>query len=122
MPTPSPLDLFHPVFKDWFVREMGHPTEIQALSWPLIAEGKHILMSAPTGSGKTLSAFLWALQRLATNRYLIGTTRVLYISPLKALGNDIARNLTTPLSQLGKDFAEAGGTMPTIRVATRNGD
>lgn len=122
MPTPSPLDLFHPVFKDWFVREMGHPTEIQALSWPLIAEGKHILMSAPTGSGKTLSAFLWALQRLATNRSLIGTTRVLYISPLKALGNDIARNLTTPLSQLGKDFAEAGGTMPTIRVATRNGD
>ncbi len=122
MPTPSPLNLLHPVIQHWFVLAKGQPTEIQALSWPLIAEGEHILMSAPTGSGKTLSAFLMALQRLATNRSLIGSTRVLYVSPLKALGNDIARNLTTPLSQLGEAFAEAGHTMPTIRVATRNGD
>ena len=118
----SPLDPFHPVFKDWFLRAQGEPTEIQALSWPVIAAGKHLLMSAPTGSGKTLSAFLWALQGLATHPERLGTTRVLYVSPLKALGADIARNLTRPLAELKEAFRETGETLPAIRVATRSGD
>ena len=122
MPAKPPLDLFHPIFKDWFLRAQGKPTEIQSLSWPVIAAGEHLLMSAPTGSGKTLSAFLWALQRIATHPSLLGTTRVLYVSPLKALGNDIARNLTMPLAELQQAFKQAGEAMPEIRVATRSGD
>lgn len=118
----QPLDLFHPLIKDWFLRAQGSPTEIQALSWPVIAAGEHLLMSAPTGSGKTLSAFLWALNSLATQPELIGTTRVLYVSPLKALGNDIARNLETPLAELRQEFSKQDTSMPNIRVAIRTGD
>ena len=121
MPEPA-LDFFSTHIRDWFLSAQGQPTEIQTLSWPVIAAGKHLLMSAPTGSGKTLSAFLWALQRLATNPKLLGTTRILYVSPLKALGNDIARNLTSPLAEIKAVFRGAGETMPEIRVATRSGD
>ena len=117
-----PLDLFHPLIKDWFLRAQGPPTEIQQLSWPVIAAGEHLLMSAPTGSGKTLSAFLWAVNLLATQPLLIGTTRILYVSPLKALGNDIARNLVTPLTELRRVFSDQDASMPNIRVATRTGD
>lgn len=117
-----PLDLFHPLIKDWFLRAQGPPTEIQELCWPVIASGEHLLMSAPTGSGKTLSAFLWALNSLATEPRRVGTTRVLYVSPLKALGNDIARNLVTPLTELRQVFSGRDTAMPDIRVATRTGD
>ena len=120
--TSSALDLFHPLIAEWFLEAQGPATEIQSLSWPVIAAGKHLLMSAPTGSGKTLSAFLWALNCLIKDPTRLGTTRVLYVSPLKALGNDIERNLVSPLADLRAKFAGAGASMPEIRVATRSGD
>ncbi len=116
------LDLFHPLVRDWFLRVQGPPTEIQQVCWPVIAAGKHLLMSAPTGSGKTLSAFLWALNSLITQPTSLGSTRVLYVSPLKALGNDIARNLVMPLAELRQVFAAEDTPIPNIRVATRSGD
>lgn len=122
MSSPSALELFHPIIADWFLRAQGPPTEIQALCWPPIADGRHVLMSAPTGSGKTLSAFLWALDRLIKHPAQLGTTRILYVSPLKALGNDIERNLVAPLAELKGEFSAAGASMPEIRVATRSGD
>ena len=118
----SALDLFHPLIAEWFGEAYGAPTEIQRLSWPVISGGEHLLMSAATGSGKTLSAFLWALNCLIKEPTRIGTTRVLYVSPLKALGNDIERNLVSPLVELREKFAGADAPMPEIRVATRSGD
>ena len=108
--TSSALDLFHPLIAEWFLEAQGPATEIQGLSWPVIAAGKHLLMSAPTGSGKTLSAFLWALNCLIKDPTRLGTTRVLYVSPLKALGNDIERNLVSPLADLRAKFAGAGAS------------
>ena len=108
---------FHPALRDWFAARFPAPTAVQARSWPLIAEGGHVLITAPTGSGKTLTAFLWALNLYASGRWQPGMTRVLYVSPLKALNNDIQRNLLEPLGEL-----EATGALPRIRVATRSGD
>ena len=88
----------------------------------MIAAGEHLVITAPTGSGKTLTAFLWALNAFATGASLPGATRVLYVSPLKALNNDIRRNLTEPLGQLREVFEERGETFPTVRAATRSGD
>ncbi len=79
-------------------------------------------MTAPTGSGKTLAAFLWALDRLITGQWAGGRTRVLYVSPLKALNNDIQRNLLAPLAALEEVFGNAGAPFPGIRVETRSGD
>ena len=79
-------------------------------------------MTAPTGSGKTLTAFLWAINQLITGAWGSGQTRVLYVSPLKALNNDIRRNLTTPLAELAASFREAGEAFPRIGVLTRSGD
>ena len=103
MPT-DVLDLFHPVIRAWFAERVGEPTEIQALAWPRIAAGEHVLVIAPTGSGKTLAAFLWALDRLLTGVWSPGQVRVLYVSPLKALGNDIRRNLLGPLEEIRARF------------------
>jgi len=103
---------------DWFVRRYGEPTDIQARAWPRIAAGEHVLVTAPTGSGKTLAAFLWALDRLLSGAWEPGATRVLYVSPLKALGNDIRRNLDEPLSELART---ASHQVP-IRAEIRTGD
>jgi ATP-dependent Lhr-like helicase len=113
---------FHPLIRDWFADRFGNPTEIQARAWPVIAEGRHALITAPTGSGKTLTAFLWALDRLLTGVWTPGAVRVLYVSPLKALNTDIERNLATPLAELLARFREAGEAVPEIRAATRSGD
>jgi ATP-dependent Lhr-like helicase len=114
--------LFHPLIRKWFEERLGTPTDIQAKAWPIIAKGKHALITAPTGSGKTLTAFLWAINRLVVGAWGAGQTRVLYVSPLKALNNDIRRNLTGPLEELAAYFREAGETFPDIGVLTRSGD
>ncbi len=116
------LDLFHPLIRKWFVEKMGLPTDIQVQAWPRVAKGAHVLITAPTGSGKTLAAFLWALQKLITGDCLSGRVRVLYVSPLKALNNDMQRNLLKPIQELRSYFEEAGETFPPIRVLTRSGD
>ena len=116
------MNIFHPLVSEWFANQYGTPTDIQSKAWPVIARGEHVLITAPTGSGKTLTAFLWALNRLITNRALSGATRVLYVSPLKALNNDIQRNLLAPLKGLEQTFGEKGQAFPTIRVLTRSGD
>jgi ATP-dependent Lhr-like helicase len=118
----SALEPFHPLIRDWFLATYRAPTEIQARAWPLIASGRHLLATAPTGSGKTLCAFLWALDRLASGAWLGGGVRVLYVSPLKALNNDIRRNLLGPLRRIEERFAASGATMPPIRVQVRSGD
>ncbi len=116
------LALFHPLIRKWFTARFGTPSDIQAKAWPEIAGGAHALVTAPTGSGKTLTAFLWAINQLVTGAWGLGRTRVLYVSPLKALNNDIRRNLTTPLAELAASFWEAGEPFPHIGVLTRSGD
>ncbi|MDA1193012.1 MAG: DEAD/DEAH box helicase, partial [Candidatus Poribacteria bacterium] len=118
----SPLTPFHPLIAEWFVNRVGTPTDIQAKSWGPISDGDHVLITAPTGSGKTLTAFLWALNQLVTGAWKSGATSVLYVSPLKALNNDIRRNLITPLEQLREWFEEVGEPFPLIRALTRSGD
>jgi ATP-dependent helicase Lhr and Lhr-like helicase len=113
----DPLTAFQPGIRRWFDETFGTPTSVQAAAWPVIAAGDHVLATAPTGSGKTLTAFLWALNRFAAGDSAPGHTRVLYVSPLKALNNDIRRNLLGPLAAL-----EARGAVPTLRVETRSGD
>jgi len=116
------LSLFHPLVAQWFSRAVGKPTEVQAAAWPAIAAGAHALVSAPTGTGKTLAAFLWGIDRLITGAWACGKVRILYVSPLKALNNDIQRNLLTPLAGLAEHFSRAGSAFPDIRVLTRSGD
>jgi len=116
------LALFHPLIARWFLDRIGRPTDVQAQAWPKIAAGEHVLITAPTGSGKTLTAFLWALHQLIAQKWQTGHTRVLYISPLKALNNDIQRNLITPLQELEAVFRKAEQPFPSIRVHTRSGD
>jgi ATP-dependent helicase Lhr and Lhr-like helicase len=112
---------FEPLIQQWFLRKYSQPTHIQEIAWPEIACGEHLLITAPTGSGKTLTAFLWAINQFLTGQYSAGA-RVLYISPLKALNNDIERNLLTPLAELKALAAEKGLDFPRIRVQTRSGD
>lgn len=116
------LDRFHPLVRQWFGQHVGTPTDIQNRAWPEIAGGKHVLVTAPTGSGKTLTAFLWAINNLIVNAASSEARRILYISPLKALNNDIQRNLTLPLEQLRRVFETEGEDFPEIRVAVRSGD
>lgn len=113
---------FHPLVNRWFETRIGRPTPIQEQAWPLIAANAHVLITAPTGSGKTLAAFLWALDQLISERWETGQTRVLYVSPLKALNNDVWRNLMRPLAELRRLFEKSGIPLPVIRVATRSGD
>lgn len=108
---------FHPSISQWFADNYPAPTPVQTLSWPVIAAGKNALITAPTGSGKTLTAFLWSLSQFAAGAYEPGKTRVLYISPLKALNNDIQRNLLAPLATLREHY-----DFPQLRVQTRSGD
>jgi len=116
------LSLFSPHIRTWFAEALGAPTEVQQLAWPRIADGANALVTAPTGSGKTFAAFLWALDRLIAGDWPGGRVRVLYVSPLRALGNDIRRNLTDPLAMLQKRMAACGTPAPEIGVATRTGD
>jgi ATP-dependent Lhr-like helicase len=128
-----PLSSFDPRVRDWFEAAFAAPTPAQALAWPAIARGENVLLSAPTGSGKTLAAFLWALDRLSRERTGDGVearndagagdgeaasrrggTRVVYVSPLKALAYDIERNLRTPLRGIG--------IADTVSLAIRTGD
>jgi ATP-dependent Lhr-like helicase len=113
---------FHPLIRDWFLSSVGAPTEVQARAWPVIARGGHALVSAPTGTGKTLAAFLWGINQLVTGSLQTGKVRILYVSPLKALNNDIQRNLFAPLAGLEAAFQAAGQAFPRIRVMTRSGD
>ncbi len=114
----SSLEQFHPLVAQWFTDTFGSPTPVQTAAWESIAGGSHCLITAPTGTGKTLSAFLTALDRLIRG----SSGRVLYISPLKALNYDIERNLNRPLQELRHRFAKAGEPFPEIRVGVRSGD
>jgi ATP-dependent Lhr-like helicase len=105
-----PLDSFTPQVREWFLRSFDAPTKAQTQAWPAIARGENVLLSAPTGSGKTLAAFLWALDRLVAEPG--EGTRLVYVSPLKALSYDIERNLRAPLKGIGAD----------LRVGIRTGD
>src|SRR5208282_1407287 len=91
-------------------------------AWPAIAGGGHVLALAPTGSGKTLAAFLGAISRIASGDYPADRLSVLYVSPLKALGEDIRRNLESPIGELGELFRARGVTWPSLRAAARSGD
>src|SRR5450755_752665 len=122
---PDSLAWAHPIVAEWFVRKFGTPTEPQEQGWPHILAGRTTLISAPTGSGKTLAAFLACIDRLVRKALagdLHDRTEVLYISPLKALGNDIQKNLEVPLGEILQRAGERGLLMPQIRTAVRTGD
>src|SRR5579871_1790581 len=122
---PSALDWAHTLVREWFVRRFGTATEPQEQGWPHILAGRATLISAPTGSGKTLAAFLACIDRLvrkALEGDLQDRTEVLYVSPLKALGNDIQKNLEVPLGEILQMAGERGLLMPQIRTAVRTGD
>src|SRR5262245_3593310 len=114
-----PLASFHPTIARWFAETLGEPTPPQAEGWPAIRAGKHVLISAPTGSGKTLAAFLSAIDALVKEgSALPDATRVLYVSPLKALANDVQKNLLAPLGEL----RARDPSLPEVRVLVRSGD
>ena len=116
---------FHPIIERWFASRFAGPTEPQVRGWPEIAAGRHTLIAAPTGSGKTLTAFLAVIDRLLREG-LAGTLkdemRVVYISPLRALSNDMQKNLSGPLAEIGQLAKEAGEVLPPLRVGLRTGD
>ena len=125
MSVPSSLAWAHPLVREWFVRKFGTPTEPQEQGWPHILAGRTTLISAPTGSGKTLAAFLACIDRLVCKALagdLHDRTEVLYVSPLKALGNDIQKNLEGPLGEILQMAGDRGLLMPEIRTAVRTGD
>ena len=120
-----PLTGFHPLIADWFQSSVGVPTDVQAQAWPAIRSGQDTLIAAPTGSGKTFAAFLSSIDQLfvqALARELDDRTHVLYVSPLKALSNDIQKNLQQPLAEIGQAALQAGLLMPELRVLVRTGD
>jgi ATP-dependent helicase Lhr and Lhr-like helicase len=122
---PESLAWAHPLVAEWFVGKFGTPTEPQEQGWPHILAGRTTLISAPTGSGKTLAAFLACIDRLVRKALagnLSDRTEVLYVSPLKALGNDIQKNLEIPLGEILALAGERGLLMPEIRTAVRTGD
>src|SRR5216110_2692235 len=119
------LSWAHPLVSEWFVNKFGTPTEPQEQGWPHILASRTTLISAPTGSGKTLAAFLACIDRLvrkAISGDLAGKVEVVYISPLKALGNDIQKNLERPLAEIATLAGERGYLMPQIRTFVRTGD
>jgi len=121
----SGLEHFHPAVTRWFAAQFAAPTACQLAAWPAIAGGRHALVAAPTGSGKTLAAFLAAIDRLvraAAAGELREATQVVYVSPLKALSNDIHRNLELPLAGIAREVAAMGLPAPGIRAAVRTGD
>src|SRR5687768_5364554 len=103
--------VFHPLVQEWFDRSFASPTQAQSLAWSELAAGNNVLISAPTGSGKTLAAFLLCLDRLiraALNGSLEDRIEVVYVSPLKALSNDIQKNLERPLAEIARLAADRG--------------
>ena len=123
--VPPSLAWAHPLVQEWFVSRFGTPTEPQEQGWPHILAGHTTLISAPTGSGKTLAAFLACIDRLVRKALageLRDRTEVLYVSPLKALGNDIQKNLEIPLGEILQMAGDRGLLMPEIRTAVRTGD
>jgi hypothetical protein len=131
MPATHPvLEAFHPAVRTWFERKFPEgPTEPQAAGWPAIARNVDTLIAAPTGSGKTLSAFMVCIDRLyrEAEGFRLGEadrdgTQVVYVSPLKALGVDIKKNLDEPLAEIATIAKELGSAAPDIRVGVRSGD
>jgi ATP-dependent Lhr-like helicase len=121
----SPLALFHPAVAAWFARSFAAPTAAQAQAWPAIKAGRHVLIAAPTGSGKTLAAFLAAMDGLVRQGIageLADQTQIVYVSPLKALSNDIRRNLDAPLAGIRAALGEQGLPAAEIRSWVRTGD
>lgn len=116
---------FHPAARAWFSAQFGAATEAQAQAWPAIKQGRHTLISAPTGSGKTLAAFYAAIDDLlqrSLRRQLSPGVQILYVSPLKALSNDIHKNLEVPLAGIAEELKRSGQAAADIRVAVRTGD
>ena len=122
---PDALDAFAPAVQAWFRQTFGQPTPPQVQGWPAIQRGEHTLILAPTGSGKTLAAFLWGInqiyQELAAGTAPKGV-RLLYVSPLKALNNDVHRNLELPLNGIRRVAHEMGQDLPPLITAVRTGD
>ncbi len=131
----SPLALFHPVVRCWFEQRFRGPTDAQLAGWPSIAAGRDTLLAAPTGSGKTLAAFLVGINQLIRGDLISGdrphpavdeggppATVIVYVSPLKALGSDIERNLEEPLAEIGELARQLGYEIPRITVGVRSGD
>src|SRR5437588_7825057 len=117
--------LFHPAVAAWFARSFAAPTEAQRAAWPAIKQGSHVLIAAPTGSGKTLAAFLAAIDGLVRQGLeggLPDETQIVYVSPLKALSNDIRRNLQAPLSGINEELKAQGHPEVEIRAWVRTGD
>jgi ATP-dependent helicase Lhr and Lhr-like helicase len=125
-PVPvTPTALFHPAVAAWFQRTFAAPTPAQAEAWPAIKAGQHVLIAAPTGSGKTLAAFLAAIDGLVRQGLAGGLgdeTQIVYVSPLKALSNDIQKNLEAPLAGIGEALREQGLPEVGIRTWVRTGD
>ncbi|PQM45727.1 putative helicase HelY [Mycobacterium talmoniae] len=118
----DPLARFGAATRDWFAGTFATPTPAQAQAWSAIADGDNTLVIAPTGSGKTLAAFLWAIDDLARHPATDPGTRVLYVSPLKALAVDVERNLRTPLTGISRIAERHGLPAPQISVGVRSGD
>jgi len=120
-----PLSRFHPVIERWFANRFAEPTEPQRRAWPVIQEGGDVLIAAPTGSGKTFAAFLSAIDglvRQGLNGELRDETQVVYVSPLKALSNDVQKNLSEPLAEIRATLAEQGLPDASVRTLVRTGD
>ena len=116
---------FHPLITQWFHDRVGQPTDVQLQAWPAIHSGSDALIAAPTGSGKTLAAFLSCIDNLfrqALACELEDHTQILYVSPLKALSNDVQKNLQKPLAEIGQAALQAGLLTPELRVLVRTGD
>src|SRR5437016_4966453 len=124
----DPLASFHPLVSQWFTDTLGEPSAPQRAGWPAVASGDDTLILAPTGTGKTLAAFLWELNALIIEGLeapLANAVHLLYVSPLKALNNDVQRNLESPLAALKARFERDPShahKFPEIRVAVRTGD
>src|SRR6478736_4983546 len=119
------LEIFHPAVARWFARSFRAPTEPQLQAWPEIKQQRHTLIAAPTGSGKTLAAFLSAIDdlvRLGVEGKLDDSTHVIYVSPLKALSNDVQRNLQVPLEGIQSELRSMGLPEINIRTLVRTGD
>src|SRR5262245_33037484 len=120
-----PLESFHPIIREWFVGRYRQPTDAQRLGWPEIQRRLDTLIAAPTGSGKTLTAFLASLDQLlqrAISGELRDQTYVVYVSPLRALSNDIQRNLQEPLAEILQLARDSQPECPEIRALVRTGD